>query len=233
MGLVSELARLSEPAGPTRVSDARMRPLDPELHVREREVELEDPTRCWRVDAHPDGAQRALGEERRGRLGEAEPLGEGASERHRGFVLALALESMVKIVAFLAVALFAVVALSRRGSRLSAPPSWPFALMPLVGFPVQEHAERWLHTGAFPQDAASSRLFVLGLVLQLPFALVGWLAARWLFAVARSVGLALTRESFAVATVVASLPHPHGIDRPQPLGASLGGLGSRAPPCCS
>lgn len=137
------------------------------------------------------------------------------------------------LIAVASVALFAVVALSRRGSRLSAPPSWPFALMPLLGFPVQEHAERWLHTGAFPQDAASSRLFVLGLVLQLPFALVGWLAARWLFAVARSVGLALADQPFAIAPVVASIARPRGADRPQPLGALLGGLGSRAPPCCS
>lgn len=137
------------------------------------------------------------------------------------------------LIAVASVALFAVVALSRRGSRLSMPPSWPFALMPLLGFPVQEHAERWLHTGAFPQDAASSRLFVLGLVLQLPFALVGWLAARWLFAVARSVGLALAHESFAIAAVVAPVARLRGIDRPQPRGASLGGLGSRAPPCCS
>lgn len=65
---------------------------------------------------------------------------------------------------------------------------WPFALVPLVTFAVQEHSERLLHEGAVPLHAYAERTFLLGLALQLPFGVAAYLLARLLLAAADTVG---------------------------------------------
>lgn len=79
------------------------------------------------------------------------------------------------------VAVLATVSLAAlaRETRASAGPAWPFAAFALLAFAVQEHAERLLHTGELPW-LLTSPLFLVGLGLQLPFALAAWLLARWL-----------------------------------------------------
>lgn len=68
---------------------------------------------------------------------------------------------------------------------------WRFAALPPVGFAVQEHLERLVHTGSFPLDAVTQPTFLLGLALQLPFALLALLATRALLGFARELGLVL------------------------------------------
>jgi hypothetical protein len=82
-------------------------------------------------------------------------------------------------------------AAAARGRRPEPLPAWAFALLPLVGFAVQEHVERWLYSGVLPWHEALAPTFARGLVLQLPFAALAYLAARLLLRTAERVGAAL------------------------------------------
>lgn len=84
----------------------------------------------------------------------------------------------------------ALVAYALRGRRGAASPlpAWPLALVPLAGFALQEQLER-LASGA-PLDAFQPT-FLVGLALQLPFALAAVLLARRLARAAESVGRTL------------------------------------------
>ena len=64
---------------------------------------------------------------------------------------------------------------------------WPllFVAVAPVLFVLQEHFERLLHDGGFPLGAAVEATFLLGLILQLPFALAAYALARVLLAAAR------------------------------------------------
>jgi hypothetical protein len=73
------------------------------------------------------------------------------------------------------------------GRRGRALPSWPAGLLPLLGFALQEHLERGLALGAVPWATALEPVFLLGLALQLPFALAALLVARALTAVADAI----------------------------------------------
>jgi hypothetical protein len=64
-------------------------------------------------------------------------------------------------------------------SRMSALAAWPFPVAALATFAAQEHVERLAHTGELP-SLFDSPAFLVGLLLQLPVALVVWVAARWL-----------------------------------------------------
>lgn len=60
----------------------------------------------------------------------------------------------------------------------TAIPAWLIALVPLMGFALQEHVERFAHNGAVPWGAALDATFLVGLALQLPFAALAFLIAR-------------------------------------------------------
>jgi hypothetical protein len=120
-----------------------------------------------------------------------------------------------------------------RGRRLSQPPLRLFALLPPVGFAVQEHLERLLGTGGIPHDLVTEPTFLVGLALQLPFALVALLVAYALRALCFEFGRAVARTlafrrlvSFAAPSLV-RLPAP-----PAPIASSVLALGHgpRAPP---
>jgi hypothetical protein len=113
----------------------------------------------------------------------------------------------------------------RRGAPLR--PALFLAAAPAT-FVLQEHLERLLHDGAFPWTAVAEPTFVLGLLLQLPFALAAYAAGRLLLRAARAVGLLL-----------AATPHRRRADRlrllpraalvPRSLRGACS-LGPRAPP---
>ena len=110
-------------------------------------------------------------------------------------------------------------------------PAWPFALLPPLGFAAQEHLERLFHDGSVPWHAAGERTFVVGLALQLPFALLAWLAARVLLAGARQLGQALARRRnsrprLAPPLLLPSLSPVRPLS-PAPLAL---GYGERGPP---
>jgi hypothetical protein len=91
----------------------------------------------------------------------------------------------------------------RLGLRM---PAWAAGLIPLLGFTVQEHLERALGLGVVPWGTALEPVFLLGLALQLPFALAALVLARALTAVADAVSVqGDERPRFAE---VPALPRP-------------------------
>jgi hypothetical protein len=88
----------------------------------------------------------------------------------------------------------------RRGQQRPVP-AWAFALLPLLGFTLQELFERWLSGSPFPLWMVLQPTFRVGLLLQLPFAFVAFLVARLLLRVADRLGCVL-RGGVTRATVV-------------------------------
>ena len=81
----------------------------------------------------------------------------------------------------------------RRGPRPL--PAWAFALLPLLGFTVQEFTERWLAGSNFPWWMVLQPTFRIGLAFQLPFALLAFLIARILLRAAEQVVRVLRRTA--------------------------------------
>jgi hypothetical protein len=98
---------------------------------------------------------------------------------------ALAVCSVLVVVALLGELRFAVNEGSLGRSRPSAV---TFAALAPAIFVCQEHFERLFHDGVFPWDVGLQPTFVVGLLLQLPFAAAGYLLARLLLRVVRAVG---------------------------------------------
>ena len=89
-----------------------------------------------------------------------------------------------------------------RERRRAAVPVWLFGLLPPLGFVLQEHLERLFHAGGVPYAAVVEPVFLVGLALQLPFALAAALAARLLLSAAD----ALAQRLRAPASIVFSSP---------------------------
>ena len=129
---------------------------------------------------------------------------------------------------FLSLLLVAADAARKRPPR--ALPPWVFALVPPLAFLMQEHLERWLHTGVFPWFMVLDPTFLPGLLLQLPFGLAAYLAARLLLRAAERLGCALAPATLRVAgaTRTVSAPRP---DLPLPRRSVLGACAAeRGPP---
>ena len=71
-------------------------------------------------------------------------------------------------------------------------PAWAFALLPVLGFTLQEFLERWLAGASFPWWTVLQPTFRVGLLLQLPFALAAYLIARFLLRVTERLGRMLS-----------------------------------------
>jgi hypothetical protein len=78
----------------------------------------------------------------------------------------------------LLVALSALV-LGAFGERSSAPRMWAFPLVAVATFVGQEHVERIVH-GHASLSLVTTQVFFVGLLLQVPVALLAWALARWL-----------------------------------------------------
>jgi hypothetical protein len=89
------------------------------------------------------------------------------------------------------VALASVVAAGGRRRGRDAVPPWAFALLPMLGFTLQEFLERLFVGAGFPWWMVLQPTFRIGLLLQLPVALVVFVVARLLLRVAERVGCAL------------------------------------------
>ena len=91
----------------------------------------------------------------------------------------------------------AVLLAATRGA--AKPPAWPFPLLAVGTFVAQEHLERLLHTGELPW-LLTSPAFLVGLALQLPFALAAWwLAGRILGSLTRPKVRVLLLPSYLLA----------------------------------
>jgi hypothetical protein len=115
---------------------------------------------------------------------------------------------------------FVVLPPSRSRGRVS-----PRAFVLAAGgiFALQEHLERLVHDGGIPW-LLTSPLFLLGLALQVPVALVVWALARWLL---QTVEGADARRRPRVPVLL--LPIALGVAAP-PDGAASGHAHARAPP---
>jgi hypothetical protein len=120
-----------------------------------------------------------------------------------------------------------------RGRRPSRPPVRLFAVLPPVAFVVQEHLERLIASGSIPHDLVLEPAFLLGLALQLPFAVTALLLTRTLYSLGFRLGLALAGR-LALGPAVRCSP---GAPLPRPVSATLVspsvlalGHGQRAPP---
>jgi hypothetical protein len=108
-----------------------------------------------------------------------------------------------------------------RGRSARGLPAAGFALLPPLAFVFQEFLELSLHTGTFAWQALLAPTFLPGLVLQLPFAVAAYAAARLLLRAARRAGRALAgppprpillaRPSHPVAAVPLPRPRVAGV----------------------
>jgi hypothetical protein len=92
--------------------------------------------------------------------------------------------------ALVLMALVLRVSLSLRRAPRAAPPA-AFAALPLLAFSLQEHLERFVHSGELPWTAAFEPTFAIGIAVQLPFAFAALLVAEVLDSLAHAVGAAL------------------------------------------
>ena len=117
-----------------------------------------------------------------------------------------------------------------RAARGLLAPLWAFAVVPPLGFAIQEHLEHVLETGSLPYAAALDPAFLVGLLLQLPFALAAYFAGRAVLALA--VAIVETLRGSPRVRLVALDDRLSAVSvpaRPRPSVLALG-YGQRAPP---
>jgi hypothetical protein len=116
------------------------------------------------------------------------------------------------------------------GAVRRTPSPWTLALLPPVGFVMQEHLERLAVSGAFPAQLVAEPRFLLGLLLQIPFALAALVCARVLLLAARRLVRCLTsRSPHASAVEWLSPILPPFPDLPR-LSVLAAGYSERGPP---
>ena len=118
---------------------------------------------------------------------------------------------------------------SASDARRTQPRLAGFAALAPAIFACQEHFERLAHDGTFPWGAAAEPSFFVGLLLQVPFALVAYGIARLLLGAARALGglVAARRPRWAVRLAVPRLRLPALTIR---IPALARGYGERGPP---
>lgn len=126
-----------------------------------------------------------------------------------------------------AVGLVALALMSARGPAVRSP-LWLFALVPPVGFIAQEQAVSLFADG---RPAVGLSLLV-GLSLQIPFALAAYVAARAVLGLAAAVVRSLRARPAVIVRAPAFLLEPLAASWPQPPAFVLG-HGQRAPPAFS
>jgi hypothetical protein len=89
----------------------------------------------------------------------------------------------------------------------------PFVLLPPVSFMLLELTEAAVSRGAIPWHEAVRPTFVFGLVLQLPFALLGYALARLLLRVTDGVRRLFARSFRSRLLPLAAAPSPRSADR--------------------
>jgi hypothetical protein len=151
-----------------------------------------------------------------------------APHDHHGSLAAAPILIACAITVLLAVAI-------HDGLRRAAPahmPAWPVALLPPLGFAVQEHVERLIELNALPLGTALEPVFLVGMALQLPVALVVLALVRGMLAIGYALGWELgvaraPRPPSCAATPPLPAPLAPEIARPPVLATGHGG---RAPP---
>jgi hypothetical protein len=86
--------------------------------------------------------------------------------------------------------------------RRARPPALVFALLPPLGFVVQEHLEQLIATGSVPLQLAAEPTFMAGLALQLPFALGALLLSHAIYSIGYGLGVLVAAALPAARPVV-------------------------------
>jgi hypothetical protein len=81
------------------------------------------------------------------------------------------------------------------GSARGAPRPYLLGLIPPLGFVVQEHVERTVSSGAFPVHLATEPRFLVGFLLQIPFAVCALLCAALLLRAATRLARGLAARA--------------------------------------
>jgi hypothetical protein len=117
-----------------------------------------------------------------------------------------------------------------RGRLDEVPSAWWFFALPPAGFLLQEHVEQLVAGGGFPFGTVLEPTFLVGLALQLPFALAAFAFARLLLRVADRIGRALAPERRPVPARPVRAAFPSLVFTPRRPGALALGYGKRGPP---
>jgi len=116
------------------------------------------------------------------------------------------------------------------GASSTRLPLWIFGLVPPVGFALQEHLEWLIGRGSVPYAAALGASLVVGILLQIPFALAAYVAARVLLALAGVLVEGLrVRPRIRLAPLASALRWCRPPARPRRSLLALG-YGQRGPP---
>jgi hypothetical protein len=91
-------------------------------------------------------------------------------------------------------ALLAEVRATAAGRAATRPRLWMFGVVAPATFVVQEHLERVIADGAIPWETALQGTFVVGLLLQVPFALAAYALARLVLGVTGALARLLRRR---------------------------------------
>ena len=153
--------------------------------------------------------------------GIAEPVGEEAEHGYLGPApLLLAIAIAVGVVAALRAAF--------SGRVQGGGPVHVFALLPPLAFVVQEHLERMASDGAAVLETGAEPTFLLGLALQLPFALCALVVARCLRRAADS--FAELRRARTLRLRPSPMLRPRFVLDAPPVPALASAHAGRAPP---
>jgi hypothetical protein len=117
---------------------------------------------------------------------------------------------------------------SQHGRAPLPPPAAAFAVLPPLAFAIQEHLESLLHAGTLT-GVAESPTFLVGVALQLPFALIAYLLARLMLRVADLVGRRLASEAPRPGPAACLRPRRRDLRALTPL-ALVGTSPGRGPP---
>ncbi len=137
--------------------------------------------------------------------------------------LAIAIGATLVVVAFLAQVRGLI-----GGSSRWQPTLWAFALFAPAVFVVQEHLERLVHGRVVPWSTATDSTFLIGLALQLPFALLAYLLACVVLRAAAKVARAVVQTPFSGHACAVSIPAAD-VWAPRPGVLALG-YPTRGPP---
>jgi hypothetical protein len=118
-----------------------------------------------------------------------------------------------------------------RGQSLRATRSPLLVLLPPAAFVAQEAMERLVHTGQLPLATFVQPAFLIGLALQLPFALAALLLALVLDSAAHTLGRVLAATPELAFPVF--IPAPVRVPAGPRLAGLARGYGERAPPFAS
>jgi hypothetical protein len=112
--------------------------------------------------------------------------------------------------------------------RASRPSALVFSVLAPAIFVAQEHFERLAHGGVFPASLLVEKTFLIGLALQVPFALVAYALARVLLGATRAVADLLASPRVVVLRPQSRLESD---DVWSPAGVTTGlRFGPRGPP---